>query len=224
DAAKPISAATQSALDTKETAANKSTATALGTSDDLFPTQRAVKTYVDDAILAGITSEKNRATDAEALKIAKLDVFKGDVTGKYDETKVAKIQGVEVATTTPTTGQVLTYNNSTSKWEPAALDLGVSPLVKKTTDYPITLTDYTVVLGKTATGDVTFTLPTGVVVGRIFRIVNLSNYKITLSVSVRTAVDLTTNVILSGNAIDGTTLGNKMTIQWDGDEWIQVGN
>src|SRR5678815_3042562 len=34
---------------TKENAANKSTATALGTSDVLFPTQNAVKTYVDAA-------------------------------------------------------------------------------------------------------------------------------------------------------------------------------
>ena len=34
---------------TKENIANKSTATALGTSDVLFPTQNAVKTYVDAA-------------------------------------------------------------------------------------------------------------------------------------------------------------------------------
>ena len=34
---------------TKENTANKSTATALGTSDVLFPTQNAVKTYVDAA-------------------------------------------------------------------------------------------------------------------------------------------------------------------------------
>ena len=47
DLNKPISTATQAALDLKEDQANKSTATTLGTSDVLYPTQNAVKTYVD---------------------------------------------------------------------------------------------------------------------------------------------------------------------------------
>ena len=71
---------------TKEDAANKSTATSLGTSDVLFPTQNAVKTYVDaaasgnsaglateitnrtnadDSIKANLASETTRATTAE---------------------------------------------------------------------------------------------------------------------------------------------------------------
>ena len=69
DLAKPISTATQEALDTKvsvatfsttmvtkENAANKSAAIDLGagaTSDILFPTQKAVKTYVDTQVNAG---------------------------------------------------------------------------------------------------------------------------------------------------------------------------
>ena len=69
DLAKPISTATQEALDTKvsstnfsttiatkENSANKSTATDLGgssTSDILFPTQKAVKIYVDTQISSG---------------------------------------------------------------------------------------------------------------------------------------------------------------------------
>ena len=53
DLSKPISTATQTALDLKENSSNKSTATALGTSDDLFPTQKAVKTYVDASVAAG---------------------------------------------------------------------------------------------------------------------------------------------------------------------------
>ena len=43
-------AAMQSALNTKEDKANKSTTTTLGTSDILFPTQNAVKTYVDGSV------------------------------------------------------------------------------------------------------------------------------------------------------------------------------
>lgn len=50
DADKPISTATQNALDDKEDVINKSTDTSLGTSDTLYPTQNAVKTYVDNTV------------------------------------------------------------------------------------------------------------------------------------------------------------------------------
>jgi hypothetical protein len=53
DANKPVSFAAQAALDTKENSANKSTATNLGSSNVLFPTQNAVKTYVDSKVLSG---------------------------------------------------------------------------------------------------------------------------------------------------------------------------
>ena len=48
DLNKPISTATQTALNGKEDVSNKSTNTSLGTSDTLYPTQKAVKTYVDN--------------------------------------------------------------------------------------------------------------------------------------------------------------------------------
>ena len=75
---------------TKENTANKSTATALGTSDVLFPTQNAVKTYVDaastgnssalateianrinadDSIKNNLATETARATNVEATKV-----------------------------------------------------------------------------------------------------------------------------------------------------------
>ena len=50
DLNKPISTATQTALNGKEDVSNKSTNTSLGTSDTLYPTQKAVKTYVDTAV------------------------------------------------------------------------------------------------------------------------------------------------------------------------------
>lgn len=50
DLNKPISTATQTALNGKEDVANKSTNTNLGTSDTLYPSQKAVKTYVDSAV------------------------------------------------------------------------------------------------------------------------------------------------------------------------------
>lgn len=110
DLAKPISTATQEALDTKvstatfsstvankENAANKSTATDLGagaTSDILFPTQKAVKTYVDTQVNAGgvadggITTIKLADAAVTDEKVAdgsiswrKLNIAKGDIVG-----------------------------------------------------------------------------------------------------------------------------------------------
>ena len=52
DAGKPVSTATQTALDLKENASNKSDAS-LGTSTILYPTQNAVKTYVDSQVATG---------------------------------------------------------------------------------------------------------------------------------------------------------------------------
>jgi hypothetical protein len=54
-------AATTTALGQKENAANKSTITTLGTSDVLFPTQNAVKTYVDASVSAGTAGLNNEA-------------------------------------------------------------------------------------------------------------------------------------------------------------------
>jgi hypothetical protein len=64
DLNKPISTLTQAALDVKENTANKSATTTLGTSDVLFPTQNAVKTYVDAAV-AGVTIADGSITDAK---------------------------------------------------------------------------------------------------------------------------------------------------------------
>jgi hypothetical protein len=74
DEDKPISTAVQTALDAKENTANKSDVTTLGTSDVLFPTQNAVKTYVDAQITANATPD---ATDSLKGKIQ----LGGDLAG-----------------------------------------------------------------------------------------------------------------------------------------------
>ncbi|MEN9987265.1 MAG: hypothetical protein RLZZ585_304 [Bacteroidota bacterium] len=69
DLNKPISNATQAALDIKEDQINKSALTTLGTSDVLYPTQNAVKTYVDagtNNINAAITNEAAIRAAADA--------------------------------------------------------------------------------------------------------------------------------------------------------------
>ena len=69
DLNKPISTLTQAALDLKENAANKSATTTLGTSDVLFPTQNAVKTYVDAAIATTVITDGS-ITDAKIVSVS----------------------------------------------------------------------------------------------------------------------------------------------------------
>ena len=74
DLDKPVSTATQTALNAKENAANKSDVTTLGLSDVLFPTQKAVKTYVDTEINAKATPDAT-ASDKGKIQLA------GDLAG-----------------------------------------------------------------------------------------------------------------------------------------------
>jgi hypothetical protein len=68
DADKPVSTATQTVLDLKESAANKSTDGTLATnSDEKFPTEKAVKTYVDAIEASGIVSLNLKAPIADAI-------------------------------------------------------------------------------------------------------------------------------------------------------------
>jgi len=62
---------------TPEDVANKSTTTSLGTSDTLYPTQNAVKTYVDNAVTGGATP------DATTLVKGKVKLA-GDLAGTAD--------------------------------------------------------------------------------------------------------------------------------------------
>ena len=77
DASKPISTATQTALDLKENAANKSTdATLASNSDNLFPSVKAIKTYVDATVASG-------APDASISTKGKI-LLAGDLAGTAD--------------------------------------------------------------------------------------------------------------------------------------------
>jgi hypothetical protein len=64
-------------LSNKEDSSNKSTATSLGTSDVLFPTQNAVKTYVDTQIATGSVADATTSAKG-VLKLA------GDLGGTAD--------------------------------------------------------------------------------------------------------------------------------------------
>ncbi len=100
-------------LATKEDVSNKSNA-ALGTSTTLFPTQNAVKTYVD-AQISSVT-----IADADASTKGKLQLA-GDLAGSAASPSVVKLRGTPISSVAPTTaGQVLTYTNGSATWAAAA--------------------------------------------------------------------------------------------------------
>jgi hypothetical protein len=106
DINKPISTLTQTALDLKENTANKSPITTLGTSDILFPTQKAVKTYVDAAV-AGVTTADGSITDAKivsmgAVKLTGVVAVANGGTGSATLSSGYVKAGSPQFTTTPT--------------------------------------------------------------------------------------------------------------------------
>ena len=125
DADKPISTATQTALNAKqdslgftpENVANKSTNTSLGTSDTLYPTQNAVKNYVDSAISAGATP------DATALIKGKIRLS-GDLSGTADSPTVPELANKEPTITAGTTSQYWRGDKTFQTLDKSAVGLG----------------------------------------------------------------------------------------------------
>jgi hypothetical protein len=107
DLNKPISTATQAALDLKENAANKSTSTSLGTSDALFPTQNAVKSYVDASVAAATIPDATTSMKGK-VKLA------GDLTGTAELPEVAAgaINTFKLADASVTDAKIVTVAGS----------------------------------------------------------------------------------------------------------------
>lgn len=81
DLNKPISTAAQTALNAKEDATNKSTSTSLGNSDVLYPTQKAVKAYVDQQVVGATPDASNTAKGLVQLA--------GDLSGTADLPRIS---------------------------------------------------------------------------------------------------------------------------------------
>jgi hypothetical protein len=117
DASKPVSTATQTALNLKEDAANKSDNTSLGNSTSLYPTQNAVKTYVDNQIASGTIA------DATTLVKGKLKLA-GDLSGTADAPTIANN-----AVTNAKIGETITIaNGGTGSTTKAAAFDALSPM------------------------------------------------------------------------------------------------
>ncbi len=102
--------ATITDLNTKENTANKSTDGTFTTNSDVkFPTEKAVKTYVDN-----MTS-----IDASPVRKGKI-ALSGDLSGTADSPKVVKIQGNPIDSATPSVNQFLMFDGAS--WKPTTLN------------------------------------------------------------------------------------------------------
>jgi hypothetical protein len=107
DLIKPISTATQTALNFKEDSSNKSISVGLGTSDVLFPTQNAVKSYVDTQITTVTVS------DASTTSKGKIQLG-GDLAGTADAPTVPGLANKENVISAGTTSQ---YFRGDKSWQ-----------------------------------------------------------------------------------------------------------
>jgi hypothetical protein len=151
DLNKPISTATQTALNAKqdllgytpEDIANKSTNTSLGTSNTLYPSQNAVKTYVDNAVISGTTP------DATTVLKGKLKLS-GDLAGTADLPTVPGLATKEPTITPGTTAQYWRGDKTWQTLDKSSVGLGN---VDNTSDInkPISTATQTALNGKEST-------------------------------------------------------------------------
>ncbi|WP_300978262.1 hypothetical protein [Flavobacterium sp.] len=121
DANKPVSSAAQTALNKKEDVANKSTNIDLGTSDVLYPTQNAVKTYVDSQLISGFAL--NNTPDATTTVKGKIKIA-GDLGGTADLPTVPGLATKEPTITAGTTSQYWRGDKSWQTLDKTVVGLG----------------------------------------------------------------------------------------------------
>ena len=153
-------------LSSKEDISNKSNAS-LGTSTTLYPTQNAVKTYVDSQISSATIVDADATTKGK-IKLA------GDLAGTADTPTVPGLAlkaplvspsftGTVTAPTYASTPISLTYSGSTIDWNPvqglnAAITLTQNSALSFTANPPVGSYG-TIVLTQDGTGNRTITLP-----------------------------------------------------------------
>ncbi|WP_310595690.1 hypothetical protein [Flavobacterium sp.] len=199
DADKPISTATQTALAAKEAAANKSADTALGTSDVLFPTQKAVKTYVDNQISAGVV-------DATATVKGKI-LLAGDLSGTADAPTVPGLTNKENTIAVGTTAQYYRGDKTWQTLDKAAVGLGnvnntadADKPISTVTQTALSAKENTIATGTTAQyyrGDKTWQTLDKTTVG-LGNVSNTADADKPVSTATQTALNAKENTIASG--------------------------
>jgi hypothetical protein len=182
DEAKPISIATQTALNLKENTANKSSNVETdGSSDTKYPSVKSVKNYVDAQVASGIGSAT--ISDADATTKGKIQLG-GDLSGTAAAPTVPGLalkapKASPTFTGTVTTGAIsatsvsaslyssqpktLEYSGTTINWNPAQ---GLNAAITLTANSALAFTSTpptgsygTIVLTQDGTGSRTITLP-----------------------------------------------------------------
>ena len=95
DLNKPISNATQTALNGKEDLTNKSTSTSLGTSDTLYPSQNAVKTYVDTAISGASVPTLSQVTAVGSSTSTPISVLNATFNSNITPSQITTFRGTK---------------------------------------------------------------------------------------------------------------------------------
>ena len=144
DLNKPISTATQTALNGKEDVANKSINTSLGTSDTLYPSQKAVKTYVDTAISGAAVPTLAQVTAAGSGTSTPISVLNATFNSNITPSQIATLRGTK-GVYLDAEGEVWisTNGNFTGKFKTTNLthNITLEMPVKNTGTYTIATTD-----------------------------------------------------------------------------------
>ena len=122
DLNKPISTATQTALNGKEDVANKSTNTSLGTSDTLYPSQKAVKTYVDSAISGAAVPTLSQVTAAGSSTSTPISVLNATFNSNITPSQITTFRGTK-GVVNDAEGEVWINTNGNFKGKLKATDL-----------------------------------------------------------------------------------------------------
>jgi hypothetical protein len=107
-------------LANKENSANKSTVTTLGNSDELFPTQNAVKTYVDSNITTvNATVAANATATTNAIAAVQVDVnqneLDSDAADVILQNNITTLQNTVTSNATSTTNALALKEDATNK-------------------------------------------------------------------------------------------------------------
>ena len=122
DLNKPISTATQTALNGKEDLTNKSTNTSLGTSDTLYPSQKAVKTYVDSAISGAAVPTLSQVTAVGSSTSTPISVLNATFNSNITPSQITTFRGTK-GVVNDAEGEVWINTNGNFKGKLKATDL-----------------------------------------------------------------------------------------------------
>ena len=211
DTAKPVSTAQQTALDLKANTSHTHTKAdvGLGSVDNTADTAKPVSTAQQTA-LNGKSSTGHTHTEADITDLAH---------------NAVQIQSKAVATTAPTNGQVLTWNNTNSQYEPATPAAGggtTSINAQIGTTYTPVLTDEGKAITLTNAAAIALTIPTNVSVafpvGTTMTIIQGGAGLVTAT----GAVGVTVNGISAGSKATAAAYEGLALIKTATDTWIIV--